>query len=106
MGYNPAMQPVDAADYTGTGNAVTIAAAMGMTGSATLVKWFQVQDVSIGVIPARVGTSAISTSRGGVVQGGGAAFSPPTAELTSLYDLSSWYILVQSGEQVAISAAR
>lgn len=101
------MQPVDAADYSGTGSVVTIASTLSLTGKAAIVKWFQVQDAGIvGTVSPRVGTKDISTTRGGLVVAGGAAFSPPVAELTGFYDLESWYILVQSGDKVAISAAR
>lgn len=66
--------------------------------SATSVKacWVQIQSAS-GNASARVGDSAITSSRGGLLAAGGDYQFIPTAGNANLYDLSAIYILGTTG---------
>ena len=94
----PGMAPRDIADYTGDGAVHTLASITGVRSA----RWFSVQAVSVGGTAARVGSASITSTRGGVVSGGASFFMPPVGGGQDLYDLTLWYLLVQTGDTVAI----
>lgn len=98
------MQIYDAADYTGTGAAASLASILGLTGINALAKWFQVTTVSgtFTNLP-RVGSSSISTSRGIPITG--SQFVPPIAEETNQYNLANIYLRADVGDVLSVAYA-
>lgn len=103
------MQPQTPVDYIGTSAAVALSTIL----PVTMCKWFQVVGVSIGSIAARVGdsavrldvTSPVTHGRGIPITSGGSQFSPPIASEMAFYDLTTWYVVVATGDTVSVACA-
>lgn len=95
------MVPHVPVDYTGTGAAVTLASILGVN----KCKWFQVNAVSVGGTAVRLGDKNVSATQGFQVGSTQTQFAPPIAFVADLYDLTAWYILVQSGDTVTVGCA-
>ena len=87
------------ADVSGDGVAHTLASLFGINSA----KWVQGAAVSVGSTAARIGDSNVSTSRGIPIPAGGGQLLPPIAEISSFYDLTLLYYLVQTGDTVSLS---
>lgn len=87
------------ADVTGDGVAHTFASLFGINSA----KWIQGNAVSIASTAARIGDSNVSSTRGIPVPAGGGDLVPPIAEISSFYDLTLIYYLVQSNDHVSFS---
>lgn len=84
------------ADITGTGAAVAVAG----SGSA---RWCQLQAPSTNTADVRWGDSNVSSSRGAGIAAGGGQMTPYQAQL---YNLSSLYVFVASGDKVRITCGQ
>lgn len=73
--------------------------------SATSVpcNWWQVQASGTQTSDIRVGDSLISSTRGAIIFAGsnGAQFAPPAGN-TNCYNLNDVFVLVQTGDKVAV----
>jgi hypothetical protein len=91
-------------DVSGTGSVVQLAA----TGTA---RWCQLVAPAGNTSVVRWGDSAITSSRGSIITPAGAQFIPPTVGTAPAggsvpFQLSSLYVLVQSGDTLAVTCGR
>ena len=82
-------------DITGTGSSVQL--------SSTIIKanWVQVQAISGNSAAVRLGDSGVSSTEGAVIAATGGQFAPPAGN-TNCYNLADIWVLIGSGDKIAI----
>jgi hypothetical protein len=94
--YNPFMQLHSVADVTMTGSAVQLST------TVQLVKWFTVTGVTISSAAARLGDSAVTTTRGIPIAANGVFTSPAIATESEVYDLSQVYAIGTNNDKLSV----